>query len=79
MVEFGFTGQHVGVGVRGHGQIALVDLLTIRAHGIPRRCRRLILRCLRSCGLNNGNVVALQVLAIEVRRASEPESPNSRA
>jgi hypothetical protein len=44
----------------------------ILAHGTPERCRRLTLRCLKSCGLNVGTPAAMQARVTAVRkRAAE--------
>lgn len=51
----------------------------IRAQGVPRKCSRLIRRWRRSCGDQSGIAAARQALAIEVRKASAPESGKSRA
>jgi len=51
----------------------------MRAHGSPHKCSSDIRRWRRSCGDQSGMPAALQAFAIDVRRASAPESAKSRA
>ena len=50
VVELGLVGEDVGVRLGGRLQFRCPTNSPMRAHGTPRRCRRLTLRCLRSCG-----------------------------
>jgi hypothetical protein len=57
VIELGLVGQDVRVGARGHGEVALPDVLADPRPRTPPRCRSEIRRWRRSCGLNVGTEI----------------------
>jgi hypothetical protein len=57
---------------RSHGEVALADVLTIRAHGTPKWSSE-IRQSRRSCGEKVGTPAAVQARAIAVRERSPPK------